>query len=722
MRDGYIFEGKAITIKWLDGDIAEIIFDLKDESVNKFNTLTITETIDGIKSLKECKNLKGVIATSAKDLFIVGADITEFLEHFKKPEQEMVSWLKETHQAFNDLEDLGVPSVSVINGICFGGGFEFCLATTYRVMADTAQVGLPETQLGIFPGWGGTIRLPRLIGADNAMAWICEGRGHKADAAFKDGAVDVVVSKAELREASLDLLHQAIKGKIDWQAKRREKLMPLQLRSKVEGMMVFEGAKGFVLSKVGKNYPAPIAAIEVMQKCASLTRDEAIDIEIENFIKMTKTPVAAALVGIFLSDQYVKRKAKKLLSKVEPVKKAAVLGAGIMGGGIAYQSASKGVSIYMKDIEERALESGVMEAQKLFSKQFSRKKISVEKMAKGISMIHPTLNYGGFDEVDIVVEAVVEHPDIKRKVLAEVESKVKSDTILASNTSTISISTLAEGLENPERFCGMHFFNPVHRMPLIEVIRGEKTSDETIAKVVSYAHAMGKKPIVVKDCPGFLVNRILFPYLKGFMLLMEDGVEFARIDKVMEKFGWPMGPAYLSDVVGLDTFCHAAKVMAKECPERMGFSDSNAIIGLVDEGRKGQKSGKGFYQYTLDKKGKPKKSVDETSKAIVARFAKTKIDISDEDIVSRLMIPMINEASLTLEEGIVETPMEVDLGLIYGLGFPAFRGGALRYVDMMGLSNFIEKARKYEELSCIYRPTSMVEQLASAEKSFYQFG
>jgi 3-hydroxyacyl-CoA dehydrogenase/enoyl-CoA hydratase/3-hydroxybutyryl-CoA epimerase/enoyl-CoA isomerase len=475
------------------------------------------------------------------------------------------------------------------------------------------------------------------------------------------------------------------------------------------------------MAKAGTNYPAPIEAINAMEKGANCTRDDAIPFEIEGFVKMAHTHVAECLVSIFLSDQFNKKKSKALAKAGSKVKHAAVLGAGIMGGGVAYQSASKGTPIIMKDIAPEALELGMGEAQKLLGKQIKRGKIDTAGMARVISMISPTLSYGDFGAVDIVVEAVVENEKIKKSVLADLESHVREDAILTSNTSTISITSLAEDLKRPENFCGMHFFNPVHMMPLVEVIRGEKSSEAAIATTVAYAFSLGKTPIVVNDCAGFLVNRILFPYFGGLAKLIHDGVDFKRIDKVMEKFGWPMGPAYLSDVVGIDTAVHAGKVMAEAFPDRMQFDDDNPMGVMAGLERYGQKNLKGFYRYEMDKRGKPRKQPDPEADAIVAGLARENREVSDQDIIDRMMIPMINESVRCLEDKIVDTPMEVDLGLIYGLGFPPFRGGALKYADAIGLKEICERAAAHGRLGKLYEPPPLLQDMANSGKQFYAF-
>lgn len=713
-----IYEGKAITVKEIDGGIAQLNFDLQGESVNKFNRLTIEDLRAATDKLKAQTNLKGLVVTSGKDSFIVGADITEFTELFAGSEEDLISNNLTANAVFNDIEDLPFPTVTCINGMALGGGFEMGLATDYRVMDSKAKVGLPEVKLGIFPGFGGTVRLSRLVGVDYAIEWICMGSENRADKALKVGAVDAVVESDKLLDAALDIIRQCNEGKLDHMARREEKKGKIKLNN-MESMMAFETSKAFVAGQAGRNYPAPVEAIKVMQKHAMMTRDKAIEVEAKGFAKMAKTNVAACLVGLFLNDQELKKKAKQWEKEAAPVKLAAVLGAGIMGGGIAYQSALKGTPILMKDINQDGINLGLKEAKKLLTKRVDKGRMKPDQMADVLNNIVPTLNYGEFKNVDIVVEAVVENVKVKDAVLTELEDLVREDAIITSNTSTISIDTLAKNLKRPENFCGMHFFNPVHMMPLVEVIRGEKTSDRAIATTVAYAKAMGKTPIVVNNCPGFLVNRVLFPYFGGFAGLVRDGADFQQVDKVMEKFGWPMGPAYLLDVVGMDTGKHANEVMAEGFPDRMKSDEKSAIDVMYENKRYGQKNGKGFYAYEEDRKGKQKKVVDESSYELLKPIVKQQNTFTEEDIIARMMIPLCMETVRCLEDGIVESPADADMGLIYGIGFPPFRGGALRYIDDMGVAEFVELADKFADLGPMYHPTEKLRDMAKSGQKFF---
>ncbi|WP_318494168.1 fatty acid oxidation complex subunit alpha FadB [Photobacterium leiognathi] len=713
-----IYQGETLSVSYLEDGIAELSLNAQGP-VNKFNISTLESFNQALNALYQQPDLKGLIITSAKEAFIVGADITEFLGLFAKPEAELSQWLSHANDIFNKLEDLPVPTLSAINGYALGGGCECVLATDFRVADTKARIGLPETKLGIMPGFGGTVRLPRLIGADSAMEIITAGKDKKAQDALKLGLVDAVVEPDNLKCAALAMIKSAIDGKLDWQQRRQQKQAPLGL-NKIEATMSFTTAKGMVAKVAGKHYPAPMAAVTTIEQAARCSRDEALTIENQHFVKLAKTDVAEALVSIFLNDQYIKGQAKKATKAAKPTDHAMVLGAGIMGGGIAYQSALKGTPVLMKDIAEASLTLGMTEAAKLLNKKLERGRIDGLTMASVLSSITPSLHYAGADSVDVVVEAVVENPKVKAAVLADVESQVSDDTVIASNTSTIPINLLAQSLKRPENFCGMHFFNPVHRMPLVEIIRGEKTSQQTIDRIVAYAAKMGKSPIVVNDCPGFFVNRVLFPYFAGFSLLLQDGADFVQVDKVMEKqFGWPMGPAYLLDVVGIDTAHHAQTVMAEGFPERMGKNGKDAIDVMFEAQRFGQKNGIGFFSYSLDRKGKPKKSLSEDAHALLAPVSKPQTEFDSDAIIARMMIPMINEVVRCLEENIIATPAEADMALVYGLGFPPFRGGVFRYLDSLGLANYVALADQYAHLGALYEVPQGLREKAAQGETYY---
>ena len=711
-----LFQGKSLSAELLENGIVEFKFDAEG-SVNKFDQATFEEYKAVIAAINNCDDAKGVLITSGKSNFIVGADITEFLEIFKKPEDELIPWIKQGSDVFDAFEDIELPKVVALNGFALGGGCEFALACDYRIADATCSIGLPEVKLGLMPGFGGTVRLPRVIGADNAIEWMSTGKAHKAEQALAVGVLDAVVAPENLREAALTTLQQAIDGKLDWRAKRQPKLEPLNL-SPTETIMTFTTCKGMIAAKAGKHYPAPMATVKTIETAASMGREGAMALENKGFALLAKTDAATAQIGLFMADQVVKGKAKKAgKMATKSVDRAAVLGAGIMGGGIAYQSAYKGTPIVMKDINNQALDLGLTTAAGILSKLADRGRINVKKMASVLNNITPTLSYDSVKDVDIVVEAVVENPNVKAAVLAEVESYVAEDAIVTSNTSTISIDLLAESVKRKDKFCGMHFFNPVNKMPLVEIIRGKETSDETVAAVVAYAAKMGKSPIVVNDCPGFYINRVLFPYFAGFSQLVLEGADFTAVDKVMEKqFGWPMGPAYLLDVVGIDTADHCTGVMSAGFPTRMAKIDNDPVSALYNANRLGQKNGGGFFDYGKDKRGKPTKVPAQAAYDLFKVDAK---EFTADEIIARLMIPMVNEVVRCLEEGVVDTAAEADMGLIYGLGFPPFRGGPIRYLETVGLNNFIEMADKFAHLGEIYQVTDGLREMAASGKSYF---
>ena len=718
-----MFKGKTLSLGLIDNGFAEINFNNQGESVNKFNAQTLTELRKAVDTLKAQSDIRGLLLTSAKSVFVVGADITEFKGMFSATREEFVAGVQAINDLFSEIEDLSYPSVAAINGFALGGGFEVCLACDARVISSTAAIGLPETGLGIIPGWGGTVRLPRLIGYSTAVNWVASGQQQRPDAALNAGAVDAIAEPEQLRADSIALLAQLASGERDYHTRRTQKISALSM-SESEVEAAASQYRGALIGKVGTHYPAPIKVLELISDAAHLGRDEALKCEHEMFYSISQTPEARALVGLFLNDQYIVKQAKNrshaLAEKLPEIKTAGVIGAGIMGGGIAYQNAIRGYSVVMKDIAQPALELGIQEAKKLLAKSVSRGKMSEDKAAQILSLINPTLADSDVATCNMVVEAVVELESVKKQVLPAIEALVDNSAVITSNTSTISINRLAESLQRPENFAGMHFFNPVHAMPLVEIIRGDRSSDATIAAVCAYALGLGKKPIVVNDCPGFLVNRVLFALLFGLEIMITEGADFQQIDKVMEGWGLPMGPAYLMDVIGIDTINHCYPVMIDGLPQR--FSKTAELWpteAVFKADRLGQKNARGYYSYALNDKGKPSKAIDETVVQMLADlYGEARLFDADE-IVDRLMIAMAIEMLHCLEEGVVASPAEADMALVYGVGFPAFRGGICRWMDEIGLQEVCDRGDKYAHISELYRPTEKLRAMAAKGETLY---
>jgi 3-hydroxyacyl-CoA dehydrogenase/enoyl-CoA hydratase/3-hydroxybutyryl-CoA epimerase/enoyl-CoA isomerase len=709
-----MYQGSTLRLLGLDNNIAELCFDRKDAAVNKLDRLTLDELRTAVAAIAADKRIQGLLVTSAKDSFIVGADIFEFSAMFAKTEDELADYNAGCNAIFTALEDLPLPIVTVVGGMALGGGFEVALATDYRVMSSAAQVGLPEVSLGIFPGYGGTVRLARVAGIATALDWIVTGTSRKADAARTSGAVDLVCAPDELRATALTLLQEAMLGKEDWRARRKRHQGP----AKPDDAAV--AAARQTAGKTARHYPAALAAVELIERAAPESRDLALGLESRAFAAIAQSQAAASLVGIFLNDQFLKKKGKEYAKIARPVKQAAVLGAGIMGGGIAYQSAVRGTPVVMKDIAQASLDIGTGEAVKLLNKQVAGGRMAQAKANAILAAIRPSLDYSGFEQVDIVIEAVVENLKLKKMVLAEVEGVSKAGAVLASNTSSLSIADLSAGLQRPENFVGMHFFNPVPLMPLVEVIRGPQTSAQAVATTVAYASAMGKTPIVVKDCPGFLVNRILTAYILGFTGLIRDGADFEQVDAAMEGFGWPMGPAYLQDVIGMDTASHVVDIISAGYPQRMGAGVKNAVNLMKELGRFGQKNGVGFYKYEADPRGKPVKSSAGDTHALLAQLQPNGTrSFTPAEIVERTMLPMLIEAALCVETGVAESSQEVDMALILGLGFPRHIGGPLRYADHLGLKAVVQRCDLLGETDPLYRPTARMREMAAAGQSYF---
>ncbi|MGH6812066.1 MAG: fatty acid oxidation complex subunit alpha FadB [Methylocella sp.] len=713
-----LFEGQTIKVEIQDGGLAELRFERVNEAVNKLDALAFGELRRAIDAIKATPAIQGVLITSAKDNFIVGADIFEFTGVFKRPEKDIEAFVGANSEIITALSDLPVPSVAAINGLALGGGFEVALAADYRVISSAAKIGFPEIHLGLFPGYGGTVRLPRLTGLGPSADWIISGAQQSPERALREGAVDAAAVPEELPSAAFAMLKMAIEEKTGWQGRRARMKQSLGL-AREEAASRLANARAQA-AKALPHLPAAHFAVELLEKASGLGRDAALALEAETFAKVAKTQAADSLVTIFVNEQAVKKTIRRYAKDAAPVRKAAVAGAGIMGVGIAYQSASRGVPIVMKDISAAALDLGMSEARKLLANAVETGILQQNKADAVIGSITPSLTYEGFEKADVVVEAVVENFAVKQAVLREIEEIAAPTAILASNTSSLRIGVLAEGLRRPENFLGMHFFNPVHKMPLVEVVRGAKTSPQAIAMVTGYAAAMGKTPIVVEDCPGFAVNRALTPYLIAFLRLVRDGVDFQEIDKAMESFGWPMGPAYIIDVVGMDISHHVVEIVSAGFAPRMDVSFETAIDILLRDGRLGQKNSHGFYKYQSDSKGRPRKDIDpETERLLAAGQPNGKTSLGEEEIVARMMLPLILEAARSVEDGTAASPGDVDMCLILGLGLPRYLGGALKYADFLGLENVVDRAGNWAGLSPIYRPSERLRAMAAAGEVFY---
>jgi 3-hydroxyacyl-CoA dehydrogenase/enoyl-CoA hydratase/3-hydroxybutyryl-CoA epimerase/enoyl-CoA isomerase len=718
-----MYTGEKLSLNAIEDNFIELCFNNVAGSVNKLDQQTLQELSDALDHLSKADNVRGLLLTSEKSAFIVGADITQFKQMFATSKDNFLKTATHINGMMSKIEDLPFPTVAAINGYALGGGLEVCLACDARVMSTDAKIGLPETGLGILPGWGGTVRLPRLSSFTTALEWITSARQFDATSAHVAGVVEMVVEPENLRSQALHLLYKMAGGEIDYFQSRQRKLSPIADNRDDDTEVIADSFRDIVISKTNGCYPAPLKAIELMRETIKFSRDKAVEHEACIFYELSQSSQARALIGLFVGDQYVARKAKgyalALEQKMPEVGMTGVIGAGIMGGGIAFQTATRGLPVVMKDIAQAALDLGMNEANKLLKKAVAKGKMDDAMATQILAMIKPTLDDEPLADCQLVVEAVVEHLPVKQSVLSSVEQQLPSDAIIVSNTSSISINQLAKSLQKPARFCGMHFFNPVHVMQLVEVIRGEHTSDQTIATVCNHALKLGKKPIVVNDCPGFLVNRILFAQCFALELLLRDGVCFQQIDQVMEDWGMPMGPAYLMDVVGLDTIVHCYAVMTEGLPERFVKNGEMPTETLLKTGRQGQKNGLGYYSYQPSAGGKPEKTVDQRSIDLLISIAGSNYEIDAQTIIERLVLPLAMEMVHCLEEGIVSSPTEADMALIWGVGFPPFRGGICRWMDEQGLSTVCAMADKYSYLGKLYKPTESMRNMANAKKTFY---
>jgi 3-hydroxyacyl-CoA dehydrogenase/enoyl-CoA hydratase/3-hydroxybutyryl-CoA epimerase/enoyl-CoA isomerase len=710
-----MFAGDCVRLRPLEGGLVELCFDRAGEAINKLDDKAVAEFARAVQAIAADPTVRGVLVTSAKEVFIVGADITEFGRKFRCTAQEVARDVLQANQVFVAFEDLAVPTVVAINGFALGGGLELALSGALRVMAQGAQVGVPEVRLGLFPGFGGTVRLPRVAGAQVAVDWVAGGRPAKAADALQAGVVDAVAAPEQLRADALALLWRCVEGQVDWRAAQQRKRVPVPAFDAA----VFDEALAGLARQANKHQPAAEMAVRMMREAVRCDRAQALELEARAFGEVTQTQAAKAMVQGFLNEQAVKKLARRHAEGGRTTRQAAVIGAGIMGGGIAFTSALRGTPVRMKDIAPAALELGLAEAKRQLARQVGQQRLTQEKADAVLAAITAQADDNGLDGVDLVVEAVVENLGVKHKVLAGLESKVRPGTVLASNTSSLRIDDIAAPLQRPQDVVGLHFFNPVPLMPLVEVVRGRRSSDAAVATATAYASSMGKTPIVVKDCPGFLVNRVLTPYILAFCELVAEGADYEQVDRALEAFGWPMGPAYLEDVVGMDTGSHVIDVISAGYPERMRPSRRNAIRALVQQGRLGQKSGAGFYDYDAAG-GKPKRSPSPAARALIAQLQPGGGRSTDDaQVVERMMLPMLLEAIRCIEEGVVGSAAELDMAMLLGVGFPAYLGGPLKYADWIGTPRLLQRCEALAACGPMYAAPALLREMAVADRKFY---
>lgn len=695
----------------VEDSIGNLQFDNPGTDVNILTSENLKALQSTLQEIAQRTDLKALIVTSAKDrIFIAGADINEIAgisnpkDAFDKAEQGK--------QVFQQLEDLKIPTVCVINGACLGGGYELALSCLYRVasFSDKVKIGLPEVNLGILPGFGGSIRLPRLVGLTRALPLILAGQVVSAESALKNGMVDKLFPELTLVEDAKKFA-KAIAARGGERVARKKDFMTWFLEDTLPGQyMVYQKARKDVLRKSKGFYPAPLEIIGLISRTYGLKTEEAYRLESEHFSRLGATDVSKNLIKLFfLSEKYKKHRWTDVKAGGD-VKKCGVIGAGVMGGGIAQLVSHRNIPVRVKDISDKALAGALKEARDIYKGALTRKRIKKHEMEMKMGLISVGMNNAGLKNCDMLIEAVVEDLGIKQKVFKELSEFTSKEVILASNTSSLPVTKMAEVCKNPERVVGLHFFNPVNRMPLVEVIRAAQTAPETLEKTIQFSRKLGKTVIVVEDKPGFLVNRLLLPYMNEAAFLMEEGMSPERIDRIAEDFGMPMGPVELVDQVGVDVGYKVAHILENAFGVRMKVP--SILEGVKEKGLLGKKKGKGFYIYD----GK-KRTVNQDVKSA---YNKTPT-VTDEDALKRMMYMMINEASRCLDEKVIDSPGTVDIGMIMGTGFPPFRAGLLHYADSIGTANILKDLERFQKEvnKDRFEPSSYLRRLAEKNAKFY---
>ena len=685
--------------------VANLIFDLPDEKINKLSKNVLEElerainVIDGNKAIRVL-----LISSHKKDIFIAGADINEIRSIVD--EKDAHQKVSRGQDILNKLAKIEIPTIAVIKGACLGGGLELALACRYRVavLNSKTQLGLPEVNLGIIPGFGGTQRLPALVGLEESLKIILSGKAIDGEKAFKIGLVDEAIHEEFLEESLSSFVTEIIKN-----GKKNKFLLKRNSNSRkrfytesllMKKHLIFYFAQKDLWEKTKGHYLAQFFALEVVKKTYRKTYGNlGFKIELDAFCDLAVGDISKNLIEIYFTSEALKKDAgvDDFIAHKD-IKNVALLGAGIMGGGIAWLFANYNFNVRIKDITQQAIALGYNQILKIFNQLQKIRKLNSNQVSLKMANVSAGLDYTNFDHSDLVIEAVVENIAVKKNILKEIEAQVPNDAIIASNTSSLSISEMAQALENPSRFVGMHFFNPVNKMPLVEVIYGEKTSNETVASIVKISKKLGKTPIVVKDVPGFLVNRILLTYLNESAYLLQDGFSIKKIDSEIERFGMPMGPFVLADVVGIDVGVKVAQSLENGYGSRMKVAEILQEIYTNHKNLLGKKSNLGFYNYDKNNKITDQNfAIYEILDSIKDQIKTPESNINDSEIIERCILTMINESAKCLEENVVKNARYLDMAMIMGAGFPAFRGGVLRYADKLGLQNIVKKLQNFEK-------------------------
>lgn len=697
-----------------EDQVAVITMDIPGESMNVLKASFAGEIDSILNTIQSDSGVKGVVIISGKkDSFIAGADIS-MLDSCETAEQaEDIARMGQ--QMFDRLEQLRLPVVAAIHGPCLGGGLELAMACHSRVATDSPKtvLGLPEVQLGLLPGSGGTQRLPRLVGVQKALDMMLTGKQLRAVQAKKAGLVDEVVPVSILLDAAVK---RALLGKTKAVVKDKGMLAKLLENTKPGRNLLFSQALKQTLKKTQGNYPAPVRIIDVVRTGQDDGYGAGLAAEAKAFGQLCMTKESAALRSLFFATTQMKKETGAGDTQPQKVRKVAVLGGGLMGGGIANVSSTKaGVPVRIKDINEQGISNALKYSYELLQKKFKRRFISKAEMQKQLLLLTGSTDYSGFHDVDLVIEAVFEDIALKQQMVADIEQHCAEHTIFASNTSSLPIGQIAAKAARPENVIGLHYFSPVDKMPLVEVIAHETTSAQTIATTVAFARKQGKTPIVVKDGAGFYVNRILALYMNEAANLLLAGEPIEKIDKALVKFGFPVGPVTLLDEVGIDVGAKISPILTEQLGER--FAPPAAFEKLLADGRKGKKSAKGFYLYGKTAK-KGAKTVDNSVYSVLGVTPGSKL--SSESIASRCMVQMLNEAVRCLDEGVIASARDGDVGAIFGIGFPPFLGGPFRYIDTLGVTNLVATLRQFAaEHGERFAPCPRLLKMAGQNDRFY---
>ncbi len=704
-----IFRTKTTQVQEIEPGIVELQFRTAN-TTNSLNVQTLKSIAKSLNIIKHFDNLQGLLITSDKEHFITSSNIYEYPYLFSYPDIELRAWIDYVKQLFIQLEQFPVPTVCALKGVALAEGCELALTCDFRVGDTTTQIGLPQIKFGLIPGLGGCVRLPHIIGLQHAIPLLINGSIINAHQAEQIKLLDKVVASDELRSAAIEQLELAIKDKSVWQ--RRRQLKQDKLAEDPANAKLIMSEQQRLWKKLNRHYVAQFSAISLLADTWRIDRQHAFTQETNHYVTLAKSAKSRTLINNYLNEQQIRT--QSINNSINKINQVAVIGSGSVGGDLSLQLANRNIDVQFKATQRSLLESGMEWVHTRLNHSVEKQQLTKTTQQAILSKIHPSMDSQGMNHVDFAIETLTDSLLVKQNLLKSIETQISDKCIIVTNTSCISIAELEKELTRPQQFCATHFFPPINQIPLVEIIPGSVTSDETLAKARSLVLQMGYIPITVKDTPGFFVNRVYASYISAFLLLIEDKVDIERIDRVMEKLGWRLGPAAQADALGLQMITMMLNHLHQLSPTRVKEGKTSLLQQCIDQGYYGRKSGTGLYNYVGNDTNTHK------SPPLTDYYShEYNQQIHNLEIEQRLMFALCNETIRCLDEGVIANHQQADVALIHTLGFPRYLGGVFQYLDNIGPHNYVRQLEQYSSLGGLYQPPAGILKKIKADEHYY---